>query len=232
MQFGENNNLFREEIAANHTDFDDEIDIVDPSSPSFPGLKGSAQALIELAEAGVEFGSIEDPYPLILRRSIVTGGQLLIPESDCIFLIEDGATELFGNDTYFLNRNGEKLDVPSIPDAASQEYPAWRQGYLAWLHGKGFNESNSMLTRQESQVAYNLSRLQDLGAKTPLVQVTNLYVMEQNRKEQTRGDKQQIFDSLFTFQRIHGSKLEVRVWSITIMRIKQAEYLETNTSAG
>jgi hypothetical protein len=195
-------------------------------------LKFSAQWLIRLAQSNVDFNLLDDPT-LVAKRSMLPNGKFDIPESDSVFIVQDGAKGLLGNGGYWLDNKGEKLDVPSIPNSTSRDFHSWHKGYLAWMQTHGVDESNSMVTRRASQIAYNLSRVPHLAAKIPLIHVTTcLYVMERNREEIVRGEKRHMVDKLYTLQAEYGEKVEINIWSITTSRIKKAEFLEMDTSNG
>jgi hypothetical protein len=203
-------------------------------------LKRTGQALIALAEATIDlkidFAFLEDPR-LLVTRSMITDGRIDVPQSDSIFLVEDGAKGLLGNGTYWLDKNGDKLDVPTVPKTTSSEnHQEWFKGYLKWMTAHGVHESSSTMNRRMCQHAYNLSRVPDLEKKIPLLHITTCsYLMEYEGQEVERGEKRDMVKRLFSLQAQYGPHVKVKVWTITTVRIKKAElpdHMTIDTSGG
>jgi hypothetical protein len=131
-------------------------------------LKGTAEALIALVKgcSSSDINSISDPN-VIVKQSI-SEGQFPIPKSDTVFLVEDGAKGLRGSRGYWLDNQGEKLDVPSIPKQNASEFEAWTGRYMEWMKNNKIVETNCLNKRRASQIAFNLSCVPDLESRIPL----------------------------------------------------------------
>jgi hypothetical protein len=191
-------------------------------------LQETAVALFRLANARVKFSLIKEPR-LVTLSTMVPHGHLILPVTDTTYLVEDGAKGLRGNGGYWIDHRGDKVDIPSIPKRTSPEYAAWNQGYLAWIAQQGENECRA------SRIAYNLSRVSDLQRKMPLIHVTTcLYILEYDREEIARGEKNLLAERLLSLHHQFGGNVhwQVRVWSVTTIRIKRAGNSSFDTSLG
>jgi hypothetical protein len=199
----------------------------------------TGQALIALArgvvEANIDFACLKDPR-LVVTRSMITDGHVNVPESDSIFLVEDGAKGLLGNGSYWLDKNGERLEVPTVPKKTSKNHREWLDGYREWMTSHGVHESSSTMNQRKCQSAYNLSRIPDLAERIPLLHVTTTsYLMEYEGQEVARGEKEHMVKRLFSLQARYGANVEVKVWNITTLRIKKAdmpEHITIDTAGG
>jgi hypothetical protein len=188
-----------------------------PATSTCPAT--SAQALVSFAETRFDIWS-DKTIPDMIKR--YTDGTKYRP------------VRISPSDGHWLDKNGKKLKVPSIPNEESRRYEAWNKRYTEWMEQNNMTiNPQDLWKHRASQQAFNLSCVPDLESKIPLMRtITSNFIMDYDRYEFARGTKEDLVNRMVTLMKDHTEKkgweakfdfASMHVWSLLTLRIQRTD---------